>query len=306
MSSQPRPAFASARSHACGLPCSITCGSTPASPKPRKRPRGSSPSSDAFRSRGDQHRRGAVDDLARVPGGHLAAVDERGLERRHPLERRVAAHRLVGVEDDADVRVRELDRDDLAREAALVDRARGALVRLQRVARRAPRARGPSARRSPRPRSPAARSPSARARPRTSSRCSSPSGRATSISTPPETTRSSWPDQTAAAALKFVCIEEPHWRSVVAPQTVSGQPAASAALRRDVPRLLVDLRHAAELDVLDLGRVEVVPRDEAVQHLRREVVARGCAASVPLRRPIGLRTASTISASDSQRGTGRV
>ena len=30
------------------------------------------------------------------------------------------------------------------------------------------------------------------------------------ISTPAETTTSSWPDQTAAAALKFACIDEPH------------------------------------------------------------------------------------------------
>ena len=51
------------------------------------------------------------------------------------------------------------------------------------------------------------------------------------ISTPPEMTRSSCPDQTAAAALKFVCIEEPHWRSTVVPQTETGQPAVSATLR---------------------------------------------------------------------------
>ena len=51
------------------------------------------------------------------------------------------------------------------------------------------------------------------------------------ISTPPETTRSSWPDQTAAAALKFVCIEEPHCRSTVVPATDTGQPAVSATLR---------------------------------------------------------------------------
>ena len=51
------------------------------------------------------------------------------------------------------------------------------------------------------------------------------------ISTPPETTRSSWPDQTAAAALKFVCIEEPHCRSTVVPATETGQPAVSATLR---------------------------------------------------------------------------
>ena len=51
------------------------------------------------------------------------------------------------------------------------------------------------------------------------------------ISTPPETTRSSWPDHTAAAALKFVCIDEPHCRSTVVPHTVTGQPAVSATLR---------------------------------------------------------------------------
>ena len=51
------------------------------------------------------------------------------------------------------------------------------------------------------------------------------------ISTPPEMTRSSCPDQIAAAALKFVCIDEPHWRSTVVPHTVTGQPAASATLR---------------------------------------------------------------------------
>src|SRR5882757_8759123 len=35
--------------------------------------------------RGDQHRSGAVDDLARVAGGHDAVRDERRLERRHLL-----------------------------------------------------------------------------------------------------------------------------------------------------------------------------------------------------------------------------
>ncbi len=51
------------------------------------------------------------------------------------------------------------------------------------------------------------------------------------ISTPAETTTSSCPDQTAAAALKLPCIEEPHWRSTVVPQTVSGQPATIGAIR---------------------------------------------------------------------------
>jgi hypothetical protein len=41
----------------------------------------------------------------------------------------------------------------------------------------------------------------------------------------------------------------------------------------DVPALLADLRDAAHLDVLDLGRVEVVALDEAVQDLGGELVA---------------------------------
>jgi hypothetical protein len=54
--------------------------------------------------------------------------------------------------------------------------------------------------------------------------------------------------------LKFVCIDEPHWRSTV------------------VPGLLVDLRDAAPLHILDLGRVDTVPRDERVDDLRRRLV----------------------------------
>ena len=95
------------------------------------------------------------------------------------------------------------------------------------------------------------------------------------ISTPAETTRSSWPDATAAAALKFPCIDEPHWRSTLVPHTVSGQPATSGDHPADVPALLADLGDAAHLHVLDLPGIEVVPRDEAVQHLCRELVAAG-------------------------------
>ena len=51
------------------------------------------------------------------------------------------------------------------------------------------------------------------------------------ISTPAETTRSSCPDQIAVAALKLVCIDEPHWRSTVVPHTVSGQPATIGTIR---------------------------------------------------------------------------
>ena len=41
----------------------------------------------------------------------------------------------------------------------------------------------------------------------------------------------------------------------------------------DVPALLADLRDAAELDVLDLTRIEVLPFDERVEHLPRELIA---------------------------------
>ncbi len=51
------------------------------------------------------------------------------------------------------------------------------------------------------------------------------------ISTPAETTRSSCPASTAAAALKLVCIDEPHCRSTVVAETETGQPAASTAIR---------------------------------------------------------------------------
>src|SRR3954463_10279178 len=50
-------------------------------------------------------------------------------------------------------------------------------------------------------------------------------------STPPATTTSAWPLITVAAAKATACWEEPHCRSIVVPGTVSGQPAASGALR---------------------------------------------------------------------------
>ena len=86
-------------------------------------------------------------------------------------------------------------------------------------------------------------------------------------------TRSSWPDQTAAAALKFVCIEEPHWRSTVVPQTETGQPAVSATLR--------PMFHACSSTWVTqphwrssiCAGIDAVPRDEPVHDLGRELVA---------------------------------
>ena len=93
------------------------------------------------------------------------------------------------------------------------------------------------------------------------------------ISTPAETTTSSCPDQTAAAALKFDCIDEPHWRSTVVPQTVSGQPATSGAMRPMFqPCSPIWVTQPICTSSTSRG-IEVVARDEAVQHLRRELVA---------------------------------
>ena len=91
-------------------------------------------------------------------------------------------------------------------------------------------------------------------------------------STPADTTRSSWPDHTAAAALKFVCIEEPHWRSTVVPAHRVGPAGHQRRHPPDVPALLAHLRDAAHLHVLDVGRVEPSPLDESVQHLACQLV----------------------------------
>src|SRR6185437_16489071 len=73
---------------------------------------------------GDQHAARRVRDLAADGGGEAAALDE-GLQRGHLLERGAAARTLV----DADLLAGDVDvRDDLALEAALVDRGQCALV----------------------------------------------------------------------------------------------------------------------------------------------------------------------------------
>src|SRR5215203_3257401 len=116
------------------------------------------------------------------------------------------------------------------------------------------------------------------------------------ISTPAEITTSSCPDQTAAAALKFVCIEEPHWRSTVVPQTVSGQPATSGAIRPMFqPCSPICVTQPICTSSTSAGS----------RWFRSTSPFSTCAASssprifdsIPSRFPIGLRTASTMSAS---------
>src|SRR5579862_8234261 len=120
------------------------------------------------------------------------------------------------------------------------------------------------------------------------------------ISTPPETTRSSCPAMIAAAALKFVCIDEPHWRSTVVPATETGQPAVSAVLR--------PIFHACSptwdtqphcTSSTSAGSTEF-RSTSASRTWAPSSSARMCE-SVPFLRPIGLRTASTIKASGTPR-----
>src|SRR6059058_3021505 len=116
------------------------------------------------------------------------------------------------------------------------------------------------------------------------------------ISTPPDTTRSSCPDQTAAAALKFVCIEEPHCRSTVVPATETGQPAVSATLRpmfHACSSTCVTQPHCTS----SISAGSTPFRATSAFTTWAESSSPRMCESVPFLFPIGLRTASTISAS---------
>ena len=279
-----------------GLPCSIRYGSTPASPKETKRARGSRPSRARRRLARHQHRGRTVDDLARVPGRDDAVRQERRLQRGELLGRRVAPGRLVDREEH---RRAGAPRPRPARSRSRSGprrspRSRAGATRAS--TRRAPRGRGSTPRRSPPRRSPAGRSASARAACRRGRRRSTPSAPATSSRPPPTTTTSSCPAQIAAAALKFVCIDEPHWRSTVVPHTVSGQPATSGTIR---PMF----QPCSPICVTQpICTSSTSPGSRSCRATRPFST---CAASSsprvpesdPFRRPIGLRTASTISAS---------
>ncbi len=81
----------------------------------------------------NKDRCGTVANLRRVPSGHLALRQERRLQGRERLGGRVAPRRLVDAEDDARVRVGQVDGHDLVVEATLVCRRRGAAMRLEGI-----------------------------------------------------------------------------------------------------------------------------------------------------------------------------
>ena len=114
-------------------------------------------------------------------------------------------------------------------------------------------------------------------------------------STPAATTTSYAPAITPWAAKCRACWPDPHCRSTVVPGTVSGNPAARAALRaRFRPCSPVWLTQPAMTSSIRAGS-----RSLRSTRARRTWAARstGCQSrSAPLRRPSGLRTASTITA----------
>ncbi len=114
-------------------------------------------------------------------------------------------------------------------------------------------------------------------------------------STPPPMTMSMAPDATAWAAKCTACWAEPHWRSTVVPGTVSGNPAARAALR---PMFM-----ACSPTVMVQPKITSSTRAGS-RSLRATSACRGWAARStachPERRPFffptGVRTTSTITA----------
>ena len=232
--------------------------------------------------RRDEHCGGAVDDLARVARRDLAVGNERRLKCRQLLERR-GADCLVDGETRAHHRRRaaavfvrrghvEIDRNDLLLEAALFDRAPGALMRLERVAVELLAGEVPlvgdllgrdslhhdvealehgvghravaGAHRDARHHLDATRDDEI------------------------ELTR---PDRRRRVEVRL------HRRPALAVDGRAAHGDRPACRQRDVaadvPGLLVDLGDAPPLDVLDLARVDAVTREEAVDDLRGEIVA---------------------------------
>ncbi len=116
------------------------------------------------------------------------------------------------------------------------------------------------------------------------------------FSTPAATTRSRWPAWIAEAAFIAACIDEPHCRSTVVAQTVSGQPAISDATRPTFSAC------SPTCDTQPICTSSISPASRPIRSTSpfSTWAASSSArtdASVPFRFPIGLRTASMISAS---------
>ena len=258
-------------------PVSIITGSTPASANVWNRARGVSPSSLRLVLAHDERRGRAVGDLRRVRRGDHAVGLERGLELRELLDARVGADALVAraiVSGPSSVVTST--GHDLALEAPLVGGARGVPVRLRPRTRRSPRARSPTSPRSARPRCPAARGPgSAPSSSGRTARCRAasmrPSGRASCARRRRRSRRRTRrPSHPAPRSARPAATSRTGGRRSC-PTTVSGNPAASAALRPTLMAWSPTCMTQPMITSSTSAGIEVVALDERAQRVRGEV-----------------------------------
>src|SRR5499427_8504834 len=115
-------------------------------------------------------------------------------------------------------------------------------------------------------------------------------------STPPATTTSYWPLIRPAAAKCTDCCDEPHCRSTVTPGTLSGQPAASTALR--AMSNVCSPNWLTQPQITSSTRAGSVPERSASACSTCADRSTGCTPdSAPFRFPTAVRTAATITAS---------
>src|SRR5215218_3034426 len=294
-SSHASPARLSAREHASGLPCSISRGSTPTSPKA------------TYRARGTRPRR---EQAASLATSTAAAPSQIWLEFPAvtlPFGRNAGSS---AASASGDVSARGVSSTPKSTPVCGFDTSTGTTSCSKR-----PSSIAASARRcdsyeyassSSRERSHFSAISSAEMPCGTSSKRSSsvserspplePIGTRDIDSTPAATTTSSCPAETADAALNAACSEEPHWRSTVEPATDSGHPATSAAVRAmfqpcsptcETQPICTSSTSAGSSPFRCKSALSTCPASSSA---RSE-------ASVPFRLPIGERTASTIRAS---------
>ena len=221
----------------------------------------------------DQHPGRAVADLARAPGRDHTLGQERRAQRGQRLERTCPAEASRRPRT-ASPRAGSAPRPGRSRSRSGPRRSRRSRAGATRArTRRAPPARGSTPRRSPPPKSPAARSASARSSLSERSPPFEPIGTRDIISTPArdDEVELARPDRGRRVEVRL------HRRAALAVDGRPGHRLRPAGDHRhhpaDVPALLADLGHAAELDVLDLARIDILAREQAVQHLSGELVA---------------------------------
>ncbi len=123
-----------------------------------------------------------------------------------------------------------------------------------------------------------------------------PMGTRLMVSTPPAITTSFWPEITVAAANATACWLDPHARLTVVAGTDTGQPAAKTAVRATIPACSptwLTQPHTTSSTVAGSRPVRSV---RAVSTWADRSTG-WISDSAPPRRPMGVRTASTITAS---------